>query len=61
MPAHIFKCPEHGEQERFKCSFEQVEIPCNIANCNKVAVKVKRLNRMGFTCKGGHDSGFKPK
>lgn len=61
MPAYKFNCSTHGEQERFKCSSGQREIPCINKDCDKIAVRDETPHRMSFSCDGGYDSGFQSK
>ena len=61
MPAYIFNCPEHGEQERFRCSTGQLEIECINKKCYDIATREPKPHRMSFSCDGGHDSTFKSK
>lgn len=61
MPAYIFTCEKHGEQERFKCSSGQIEIPCINKDCKELAVRELKPHRVSFTCEGGYDSSFQRK
>lgn len=61
MPAYIFNCPDHGEQERFQCKVGQLEIPCENKECDEVAKREPKPHRSSFSCEGGCDSGFKGK
>ena len=61
MPAYIFKCPEHGEQERFNCKSGQLEIPCENKKCGEIATRESKPHRISFSCDGGYDSGFQSK
>lgn len=61
MPAYIFNCPTHGEQERFKCSLGQLEIHCITKECKELATREEKPHKISFSCEGGYDSGFQSK
>lgn len=61
MPAYIFTCPEHAEQERFKCSSGQLSIECINKDCDELATRKEKPHKMSFSIDGGYDSGFQSK
>lgn len=61
MPAYIFNCKIHGEQERFQCKVGQLDIACENKECKEVATRESKPHRMSFSCEGGCDSYFKGK
>jgi hypothetical protein len=61
MPAYIYTCPKHGDQERFKCEVGQTEIECYHKDCEEVATRELKPHRVSFSCDGGYDSGFQSK